>query len=122
MGLVDDDPLTELTEIHQKAIKKMERLGYQVMEEVRFPPYVIDIYVPKLHVAIEVDGPFHKENKDNKRDTFLWEEYNLPVLRLSLKEAANSSHIRQMMKEAVSKYEESAGIRFEDAEDKLPWL
>ena len=122
MALTDEDPLTELTEIHQKAIKKLEKLGYQVMEEVRFPPYVVDIYIPDLHIGVEVDGPHHVEKRDIKRDNVLYEEYNLPIIRLNQKESTNSALIKRTMKEAVKLFQESASIRFDEIQDKVPWL
>ena len=36
-----------------------------------FPPYVVDVYVPDLQLAIEIDGPLHLSKRDKKRDEIL---------------------------------------------------
>jgi len=50
-----------------------------------FPPYVVDIYIPDMKLAIEVDGPLHFSKKDKKRDQILLEKYEVEVWRLPLK-------------------------------------
>ena len=120
MGILDEEGITELTEAHQKVSRRLERLGYSIMEEVPFPPYTIDIYIPDYHLGVEVDGPHHQEKKDRKRDNFLMETYELPIIRFNLKE--KPSHLKKLMVEAVETWEDSALARFDRVKDKTPWL
>ena len=57
-----------------------------------FPPYVVDVYVPDLNLAIEIDGPLHLSKRDKKRDEILAsqgiETWRIPlkVIKVSYKE------------------------------------
>ena len=57
-----------------------------------FPPYVVDVYVPDLQLAIEIDGPLHLSKRDKKRDEILAsqgiEKWRIPlkVIKVSYKE------------------------------------
>ncbi len=78
---------TRLTKGHKRLHSLVVDCGLDVDDEVEFPPYTVDIYVPELHVAIEYDGPKHDQRaqklRDQKRDRELWETYALPVLRIN---------------------------------------
>lgn len=54
----------------------------------KFGKYQVDVYVPELHVAFEADGEHWHEDKerDARRDAYLLEEFDLPVIRLTGKE------------------------------------
>jgi len=69
----------------QLAISKiLFEIGVPHNLEENFPPYRVDIFVPKFWVAVEYDGPSHTfKKKDAKRDDFLMQTYCLPVLRLN---------------------------------------
>ncbi|MCH8008519.1 MAG: DUF559 domain-containing protein [Chloroflexi bacterium] len=60
---------------------------------------VVDFYVPSHHLAIEVDSWGHRrrfmQERDKKRDAWLLEHHNLPVIRLTHKE------IEAVMREAI---------------------
>ena len=58
-------------------------LGANPQED--FPPYVVDVYIPDMKLAIEIDGPLHLRKKDKKRDQVLMDEYGVDVWRLPLK-------------------------------------
>ena len=57
-----------------------------------FPPYVVDVYVPDLNLAIEIDGPLHLSKRDKKRDEILASQgietrrIPLKVIKVSYKE------------------------------------
>lgn len=58
-------------------------------QERRFGRYVVDVYVPSLHLAFEADGDYWhrgRSAKDAARDLALRERFNLPVARLSERE------------------------------------
>ena len=63
-------------------------LGANPQED--FPPYVVDVYVPDLDLAIEVDGPLHLRKSDKKRDLHLKTEYGVDTWRIPLKKMAKS--------------------------------
>ena len=105
-----------------KVIKRLERLGIQLMEEVRFPPYTVDIYIPSAHIAVEVDGPHHKKKKDEKRDKRLLDTYNLPVIRLTMGQAKKAHIVKETVLEAIDEWKDSAEDRFSSVEEKLLWL
>ncbi len=94
---MDDGPVKQLTDIHRKVSKRIERLGISVRDEVPFPPYTVDIYLDEYHVAVEVDGPHHSEKKDEKRDIALWEKYHLYILHVPTGEAKKASHVKKII-------------------------
>ena len=63
-------------------------LGANPQED--FPPYVVDVYVPDLDLAIEVDGPLHLRKSDKKRDLHLKTKYGVDTWRIPLKKMAKS--------------------------------
>ena len=122
MGIINESPPTTLSDIHLKVIKRLERLGIQLMEEIRFPPYTVDIYIPSAHIAVEVDGPHHKKKKDEKRDKKLLDIYNLPVIRLTMGQAKKAHIVKETVLEAIDEWKDSAEDRFNIVEEKLPWI
>ncbi len=73
---------TTMTMPHKELIRLLESIGLDCVEEVKFNPYTVDIYVPSLHIAFEADGPMHNVKKDNTRDYRLESVYALPVIRV----------------------------------------
>lgn len=71
---------------HQQLVSLVTQMGFQVRIEEPFAPYVVDVYIPEMHVALEADGPRHSKRKDALRDAVLLEQYGLPVLRFANKE------------------------------------
>jgi very-short-patch-repair endonuclease len=120
MGLMDEDPVTELSDLHRKLTRKLEKMGLRIMEEIRFPPYTVDIYLPDFHIAIEVDGPHHEIKRDLKRDDHLLEVYNLYIIRFNGKEKV--SLVRKIVEENIEQYGDSALARFDEIKDRVPWL
>ena len=102
---MDDGPVKQLTDIHRKVSKRIERLGISVGDEVPFPPYTVDIYLDEYHVAVEVDGPHHREKKDRARDASLWDRYRLYVLHIPTGEAKKASHVKKIVLEFISECE-----------------
>jgi very-short-patch-repair endonuclease len=62
----------------------INRLGFRTDLETVFGEYAVDIHVPELNIAVEVDGPSHKfKKRDKKRDSKLRNEYGLKdILRV----------------------------------------
>lgn len=60
-----------------------------VIAEERFHPYTVDFLLAEEWIAFEIDGEYwHKDSKekDKLRDKYLYERYNLPVVRLTQQE------------------------------------
>lgn len=51
-------------------------MGLVHQEEYSIGPYSLDIYLPELQRAVEVDGPSHKfrRRQDAERDAYLLEQ------------------------------------------------
>ena len=118
MSLLEDQ-LTTLTDAHTRVIKWLERHGVQLMEEVPFPPYQADIYVPRFHAVIEVDGPQHSEKDNNRRDLELWTTYQVPTLRVP--HDATEGRLRGLLLLLLD-FEDDAETRLASAKLRLPWL
>ena len=116
-----DDPLTVLTDAHRKVMNSLESMGVGVMEEIDFPPYRLDLYLPDYHVAVEIDGPMHSKRQDLKRDMRLSDEYLLPTFRI----AHNKIHPKywsDSLKVFLESNLHSRNERWEKAEPKVPWI
>ncbi len=61
----------------------LRELCFDTAEEYEFGPFSIDIYLPSLHVGVEVDGPHHLKSRDEKRDKILMDRFSLPIIRIS---------------------------------------
>ena len=81
-------------------------LGANAQED--FPPYVVDVYVPDLDLAIEVDGPLHLRKSDKKRDLRLRTEYGVDTWRIPLKRMSKSykaeftAELQQIIKKKIN--------------------
>ena len=66
----------------RRIIKVLKKIGYEeIRQEVEFKPYIVDLYLPKGNIGVELDGMFHFKKRDKKRDSYLKERYNLTILR-----------------------------------------
>jgi len=119
---MNDEQLTELTDIHRKVVRRLERINIPCMVEVDFPPYKIDIYIPDAHIGVEVDGPHHSEKKDKKRDKYLMDTYNLPIIRLTMGQAKKAHSVKEIVQEKHDRWIWSAKDRFEEKKEAMPWL
>jgi len=80
----------------QLAINKIiEDMGFVTDMEKEFLPYQVDVYVYSIHAAVEYDGAHSFKKKDEKRDEYLMEKYNLPVLRLTF--FAPKENVKQIL-------------------------
>jgi very-short-patch-repair endonuclease len=115
--------LTVVSEVHAKVIHFLESRGVQLIEEVPFPPYTVDIYIPDYHIAVEVDGPQHSKKNDTKRDKVLIKEYKLWMFRVTDREFNSNplkfyTELHEFMNSAIN----SAEYRYEKVADKIPWI
>jgi len=81
-------------------------LDLEVHKEAYIGGYSIDCYIPKLHLGFEADGPYHIEEKDNKRDSALFNSYYLPIIRLSAKDLIKKdlTLVANIIKDNINKY------------------
>ena len=113
---------TVLSAAHKKVIKFLENWGIQLMEEVDFPPYRVDIFVPEVHVAVEVDGPHHSKKANEKRDKKLLEDYLLPTFRIDASDVRTSEHWENELWAFFRAHSWTAIDRWEICRPKTPWL
>jgi very-short-patch-repair endonuclease len=49
-------------------LKNRQLLGQRVLRQYSVGPYMLDFYIPKLKLAIEVDGATHSTDKEQEYD------------------------------------------------------
>lgn len=74
---------TERTGWHRKVEKWLREQGISFTSECEdYPPYKLDLYLPDVHAAIEMDGPSHLRRRDRERDDILATKYGVMTLHL----------------------------------------
>lgn len=111
-----------MTDSHIKLIKLLESKGLELMEEVDFPPFKVDVYLPDYHVAIECDGPQHTKKKDIKRDRELGDKYQLLVFHVTTSMLAKTEATWAAIQNFLSIAIFSKDERWNEVENRLPWL
>tara|TARA_A100001015_G_scaffold319784_1_gene443859 strand:+ start:4924 stop:5286 length:363 start_codon:yes stop_codon:yes gene_type:complete len=65
---------------------RANKMGIKIKRQYGIGPYVLDFYIPKIKLAIEVDGEIHQKpeikEKDLNRDKFL-DNNGIDVLRFT---------------------------------------
>ncbi len=118
MNLIEDEE-TYLTREHMRVFTHLAtHIG--AMEEVEFPPYRVDIYLPDYHVGVEVDGPRHSPLQTKKRDEYLMKLYRLPIHHVRL--YANLDEVLADVQAFLNVQADSKDERWAFAEDRVPWL
>jgi len=70
---------------HKEALKILESLGLECEIEKLFDPYSIDIYIPSLNLAVEIDGRYwhrNRQSRDRARDAYLKSHFGLQTIRV----------------------------------------
>ena len=71
---------------------RAKKLGTKVKRQYGVGPYVLDFYIPKYNLAIEIDGKIHLnpdvKERDINRDAFL-ERNGIEVLRFTNNQVLN---------------------------------
>lgn len=71
---------------HRRVENILNDMGVSFMSEVAyFPPYKLDIFLPKYHLCIEVDGPYHLRKHDKTRDEWMRQRYGIETMRIKAK-------------------------------------
>ena len=70
--------------------KALEKLKLDFKWEHKIGRYWIDFYLPNFNIAIECDEPYwHDAERDNARDKYLIDNFNVKVLRFTTTEIKN---------------------------------
>lgn len=117
-----DAGLTYMTDAHRRVVALLERRGLGVQEEINFPPYKVDIYLPDFHVAVEVDGPLHTARADRRRDRALNAEYGLYVFHIPAKNANAPDKWAYALGEFLRYANPTKVKRWGRCEMKTPWI
>jgi very-short-patch-repair endonuclease len=114
--------VTVMSDAHRELVRLLLNWGVELQEEIKFPPYTVDVYVPVLHVAIEADGPQHSRRRDDKRDQYLCEVYDLIVLRVENSVLKHPEKLHRAVRECFEICAESANARAIRCRNKVPWI
>jgi len=82
-----EENLAKQTKYHKQAASIIEKIsnvfGMRVEHERIMPPYMIDIYIKRANIGIEIDGGYHNDRADydERRDAHLSKFYNTIVYR-----------------------------------------
>jgi very-short-patch-repair endonuclease len=56
-------------------LRNRQLLGQRVLRQYSIGSYIVDFYIPKLKLAVEIDGPSHAEQEaieyDNMRQSYI---------------------------------------------------
>lgn len=92
----------------------LRRLPIQAHRQYNIGNYIVDFYIPKKHLVIEIDGRQHltreHKEKDGERDEFLNKE-GLMVLRFS------NDSIRKSFSAVCQVILDTIGLGFEDLKE-----
>ncbi|MBO6535246.1 MAG: endonuclease domain-containing protein [Balneolaceae bacterium] len=73
---------------------RAKKLGVNVKRQYGIGPYILDFYIPKIRLAIEVDGGIHLKpevkEKDINKDAFL-NENGIRVIRFTNDDVLNKT-------------------------------
>ena len=120
-----NDPLNIMTGLHRKLIHILEKAGFELLEEVSFPPAQVDIYIPLYHIAFEADGPYHKiqQKHDRIRDQKLLDTYKLPVCRFTQEEIEHDViGVRTRAVIFAKSHLDTTKERLRVAHEEAPWI
>jgi very-short-patch-repair endonuclease len=67
--------------------QQLNKAGVVFETQKEFSPYFVDIWIPKLNLAVECDGTYWhnllgRQNQDRKRDCYLITRYKICVVRI----------------------------------------
>lgn len=113
---------TVLTDGHRRLHNLLVGMGLQVEDERSCGRYVIDCYVPEVHLGFEFDGSnYHssvlQRRRDEERDRAILAEAGLPLLRVTEREMRRAGG-REAVMERVRAFIEEHG---DDVEERREW-
>lgn len=75
--------MTVINDYHRKVVRWISTWGLQYQEEYPVGPYSLDVYLPEMHLGLEIDGPWHNKKKDRKRDAAI-KEQGIDIVRVEV--------------------------------------
>lgn len=114
--------VTTFSDAHREMVRVLENMGHELLVEIEFPPYRVDIYLPDIHAVVEVDGPNHSRKGNRRRDWALVERYCLPTFRLKAGQVKSSARWKSGFLAFVKACTPTAGTRWDRCKLKTPWL
>jgi very-short-patch-repair endonuclease len=69
------------TSQQQRFVSWCRELGLAIQLETPFGPYWADIYLEEIGIIIELDGPYHNRKRDEKRDQYIQDNFDIEVWR-----------------------------------------
>lgn len=109
--------MTELSSPHLHFASNLRRWNIEALHEYVFEPYRVDVYVPSMHAAIEVDGPSHGSSfhrRDLRRDRLLQDKYKLRMLHLRLHELNDKQRVLDFLisckSDALARYRKAENL------------
>ena len=78
---------------HRWAEHVLDKAGISYMSEYEMGPYHVDLYLPAVHAAVEIDGPYHSKPADERRDGWLFSSCYMPTLHIPAKGAWRATFI-----------------------------
>ena len=112
---------TVISDAHARVIRLLEARGLCVQEEIDFPPFRVDIYLPDHHACVEVDGPHHGARADHRRDAELLRVYALPTFRIEVDEIDGLAWLGAL-NDFLAVVEATKDERWDAVSMKVPWL
>lgn len=96
---------------HRKVERILDSMGLVYESEYEFPPYTIDIYMSEFLLGVEVDGPMHSKQHDEKRDQNLLDRYGLILLRLKVKDGLQQEKVENLILEFIDQHVDTVDTR-----------
>lgn len=112
---------TVISDAHFRVIKLLETRGLCLQEEIDFPPFRVDIYLPDYHVCVEVDGPHHSERANRLRDRELESVYHMPTFRVNVSDIDDLEWLKPLLL-FLSRAVITKDARWGQCEMRTPWL
>jgi very-short-patch-repair endonuclease len=88
-------------------LKNRKLLGQRVLRQYGVGPYVVDFYIPKLKLAIEVDGATHSTEEEMQYDRVRQQEIEALGIQFirctNLEVYHDMNHLLEKIKEEVKR-------------------
>lgn len=70
----------------------LSKLNFKIRKQKIIDNFIVDFYIPKLKLIIEIDGEIHNKQKEyDKERTILLNKYNIKLIRIKNKDILERS-------------------------------
>lgn len=93
-------------------LEYLSKLKYRVRKQKIIDGFIVDFYIAKLKLVIEVDGEIHNKLKERDRErTEILKKYNLKVIRITnISILNNSRKTYSELEKIINKIEKSMSL------------